>query len=156
MPSPAQISEEFKWEHVDWLLVNEGEAQQLLDAFPSEVGLNSDPQTSEKIPSTVQGSYGLLNHLASQKSFVKTNIVCTLGPSGVLASFYTESSAVEIIYEPGIRIPTSEVRDTTGAGDCWTGFFAAGLMQWYSSNIHQTNKKQLGKLLKRCNQVSAC
>ena len=56
-----------------------------------------------------------------------------------------------MIYEQGISIPKDEVRDTTGAGDCWTGYFVAGLMSQPTTSF---TEDKLSALLRRCNQVS--
>jgi sugar/nucleoside kinase (ribokinase family) len=39
----------------------------------------------------------------------------------------TDHEHTQIIYEFGVQI--KEVNDATGAGDCWTGYLVAGLME---------------------------
>ena len=39
----------------------------------------------------------------------------------------TDDEHIQIIYEPGVQI--KEVKNTTGVGDCWTGYLVAGLME---------------------------
>src|ERR1700691_4876849 len=65
MPTPTQISYEIKWEHVDWLVVNEGEAQQLLDAFPApSFVLSPETQLLGDSPSSALRSSRLISRLA--------------------------------------------------------------------------------------------
>lgn len=157
MPSSTIISTEMKWEYVDWLVVNEGEAQQLLNSFchfstPDLYSGNCQSQLLFDLPDCAIRSSVLLSQLACQASFKNVNIVCTLGSSGVLASLLSAMGDRQVIYEPAV--PVKNVVDTTGAGDCWTGYLAAGLMdikakQW-TVNL---DKEQAHKLLRRCNQV---
>jgi ribokinase len=151
MPTPTQISTEMKWEHVDWLVVNEGEAQQLLKALCYSSSLEkSQSQSPSDTPDAALRSSLLLSQLASQTSFKNVNIVCTLGAAGVVAS-YLSVTGRQVIYEPGI--PANNVVDTTGAGDCWTGYLAVGLM---AIKPHTTlDKGHVHMLLRRCNQVPA-
>jgi ribokinase len=158
MPTPTQISYEIKWEHVDWLVVNEGEAQQLLDAFPApSLVLSPETQLLGDSPSSALRSSRLISRLASQSSFKNINIVCTLGPLGVVAHLPSATKggdSTQIIYEPGV--PTREVRDTTGAGDCWTGYLVAGLMELEvksASPSTDLDREDVRRLLRRCNQV---
>jgi ribokinase len=150
MPTPAQISNEMKWEHIDWLVVNEGEAQQLLDVFPYSY------PTSRKLPGNVPDSAlhssVLILRLASQPSFKKVNIVCTLGPLGVLVhlSSATKDGDTPFIYDFGVP---AKVRDTTGAGDCWTGYLVGGLMELEATASTDLYEEDVRQLLKRCNQV---
>lgn len=157
-PSPmltsAQISKEMKWDQIDWLVVNEGEAQQLLDAFPAP----SQPETnlSEDI---LDSASRLISRLASQPLFKNVNVVCTLGPLGVIAHLpcATKAQVTQVIHEAGV--PTKETRDTTGAGDCWTGYLVAGLMELeekYASvpAAARLDEEDIRRLLRRCNQVS--
>ena len=148
MLTPAQISSEFKWEYVDWLIVNEGEARELVGVFdpisPTEIDALPEGLV---VPASVRPSAILLDRLRSQPKLATTNIICTLGPSGALLC----TSTRRMIYEQGISIPKDKIRDTTGAGDCWTGYFVAGLMS--QPTISFTEDK-LSALLRRCNQVS--
>lgn len=160
MPTPAQISHDIEWEHIDWLVVNEGEAQQLLDAFSaaSHVIL-PEAQIPEGAPASVLRSSELLSRLTSRPSFKKVNIMCTLGPLGVLARLpsATMGDDTQVIYEPGA--PTKEVRDTTGAGDCWTGYLVAGLMELEEKSTSESillERGDIHRLLKKCNQVRRC
>jgi ribokinase len=157
MPTSAQISSEMKWEHVDWLVMNEGEVQQLLDAFStSSSASQTEMQHSINVPDSCLRSSALILRLASQPLFENVNIVCTLGPLGVLAHLpsITKDGESNIIHEPGV--PTTELRDTTGAGDCWTGYLVAGLMELEVKTASVSNnldKTVACHLLRRCNQV---
>jgi len=70
MPTPAQISSEMKWEHIDWLVVNEGEVQQL----PTS---SSASQTETwhfiNVPDSCLCSSALILQLASQPLFENVN-----------------------------------------------------------------------------------
>ncbi|KAI0289989.1 Ribokinase-like protein [Russula brevipes] len=107
-PMPADTQlRAFPWLALSWLIVNEGEADGLLHA------IRGNPDGPE--------------HFAS------TSVVCTLGAAGVLASLCGQR---EMLYVPAVALE-GNVRDTTGAGDCFTGYFVTGLMQ--------TGNKQLSK-----------
>jgi ribokinase len=151
IPTPTQILHEIDWGCIDWLIVNEGEAQQLLDAFPA-----SSPTSPPEIhlPGSVSYSLNLISRLASQPSFKGVNIICTLGPLGVLGHLRTKDGGAQLIYEPGVS--ENEVRDTTGAGDCWTGYLVAGLMELEAKSISvftNWDKDDFPRLLRTCNQV---
>ncbi|KAI0033629.1 Ribokinase-like protein, partial [Vararia minispora EC-137] len=112
-PSPMPSDNElraFPWPSITYLLINEGEAQTLIRAF------NADAVSSAS--STVRA-------LSSLLAFSATTIVCTLGGSGVLAAI---PGTLQQLYIPASSLQGT-VRDTTGAGDCFTGYFVAGLMR---------------------------
>ncbi|KAG6819784.1 hypothetical protein H0H93_008699 [Arthromyces matolae] len=121
-PSPMLSSSEiteFPWEKIGWLIVNAGEARDLYTAFSKHGPLETSP-----------GETLLL--LSALPALQATNIICTLGKDGVTAfipAFHRTGSG-----EPFIRLPAAElrgtVRDTTGAGDCFTGYFVRGLMDF--------------------------
>jgi ribokinase len=155
MPTSSQIANEMKWEHIDWLLVNEGEAQQLLDIIPAPLAIS---KTTTKLPGNVPDSVlhpcELILRLASRPSFRRVNIVCTLGPLGVLAQLPSAPGDTQIIYEPAVL--TTKVKDTTGAGDCWTGYLVAGLMKLETISDSELDMDGIRRLLRRCNQVRRC
>jgi len=158
MLTPAQILNEMKWELINWLVVNEGEAQQILDVLPTSA-FASHPTNSLQgnASDSVLRSCKLISRLASHPSFKSINIVCTLGPLGVLAcltSAITDGDT-QIIHELGV--PITEVRDTTGAGDCWTGYLVAGLMELQvmtSPSSTSLDVEDIRQLLRRCNQAA--
>ncbi|KZV66055.1 Ribokinase-like protein [Peniophora sp. CONT] len=135
-PSPMPADDElraFPWDCVSYLLVNEGEASALLRAFSG----SSASQGTELKPVMPAGQIGepnlkvleeakeTLRALIYLPAFSKTTVVCTLGGAGVLAALPSNTS--ESLYLPAVKLEGT-TRDTTGAGDCFTGYFVAGLM----------------------------
>jgi len=125
LPSPDEIRE-FPWHKVDWLIVNEAEAEGLYLSMSSmELG-TSPPSMSTR---------DLLILLSDQPLFKKMNIVCTLGADGVLAFISTfhrsmiAHKASSFIHLPAAKLQ-GDIRDSTGAGDCFTGYFVRGLMEF--------------------------
>ena len=124
LPSADEIRE-FPWHKVNWLVVNETEAEGL---YLSIMG------KEKSTPSLFASPREVLNLLSAQPLFKETNIVCTLGADGVLAfipKFHrpiTTSITPSFIYLPAAKL-RGEIRDSTGAGDCFTGYFVQGLME---------------------------
>ena len=134
-PSPlptAEQTREFPWEKLSWLIVNEGEARDLL----TSVG---DPQTvdvielvllSEGTPedkAVVCSAHAIGSKLANHPTFKDVDIVCTLGSVGLVAFVSLTQGGKKAFYLPSARLD-GPVVDTTGAGDCFTGYFVSGLM----------------------------
>ncbi|KAF7377507.1 Ribokinase [Mycena sanguinolenta] len=119
MPTPEELKT-FPWHQLTWLVVNSGEALALCKALGLEV---PDPSTSA---SAVDVAKPLLSRLSS--GMPTTNVVCTLGADGVLAQFTLFNSKSEPVYLPAAKLQGT-TRDTTGAGDCFTGYMVAGLMR---------------------------
>ncbi|KAH8102029.1 Ribokinase-like protein, partial [Cristinia sonorae] len=116
MPSPSQLRE-LPWSAVNWLIVNEGEAQSLFDALRGEV-VDSEEALSR--------AHLLLESLRALPGFSSSvGLVCTLGSLGVMV---LPSGSVKAIYVPALKL-NRPVVDTTGAGDCFTGYFVAGFMK---------------------------
>ncbi|KAI0340021.1 Ribokinase-like protein [Trametopsis cervina] len=120
-PSPlpnADQLRQFPWDSLTWLIVNEGEARGLLDALDI---------------AAADGDIGdVLWLLYASPPFAHTHIICTMGARGVAAVLSQSTSAsaeADIIYVPAASLDPDSVRDTTGAGDCFTGYFVAGLME---------------------------
>jgi ribokinase len=119
-PSPMPTPEELKgfpWRYLTWLIVNSGEALDLCKALDLEVP-NVGASTSASV---VDMGKSLLSCLSSHLS--TTNVVCTLGADGVLAQFISQRP----VHLPAAKLQGA-TRDTTGAGDCFTGYMVAGLM----------------------------
>ena len=133
-PSPlptAVQTREFPWEKLTWLIVNEGEARDLL----TSVG---DPQTVDAIelvlPSegapedktVVRSAHAIGSKLANHPTFKGVNIICTLSSVGLVA-FLSLDGGKKAFYLPSAKLD-GPVVDTTGAGDCFTGYFVSRLM----------------------------
>jgi ribokinase len=115
-PSPMLTPDElraFPWSDLDWLIVNEGEIQDLLRAF----GAAGEPGSAE----------GSIKALYESGTFDrKVKVVCTLGAEGVM--WAVDGKGEEIGRLPAGKL-SKGVKDTTGAGDCFLGYLTAGLMR---------------------------
>lgn len=128
MPSDAQLHS-FPWTKLSWLIVNQGEAENLLRVIGedsinqgNEAGYHADWPNDDAL----RVAFSTFNRLSHSRALASTAIVCTLGAAGVLASIQTPK---ETFYLPAATLQ-GDVRDTTGAGDCFTGYFVADLMQF--------------------------
>ena len=146
LPSPPEIRE-FPWHKVDWLIVNETEAEGLYLSMSGMEGTPPSISTRE-----------VLILLSAQPLFKETNIVCTLGADGVLAcipTFHRPITAASLIYLPAATLQ-GEIRDSTGAGDCFTGYFVQGLMEFGPDAVVGKDIKEpdITQMLKRSVYVS--
>ena len=127
MPLDTQLNA-FPWVALSWLIVNAGEAESLLRAIR---GNHQYHDAEEEYPvdwpddNDIRHAFSRLNGLCRGEHLASTNIVCTLGAAGVLVSI---RGLGEILYFPA-AVLEGNVGDTTGAGDCFTGYFVACLMQ---------------------------
>jgi ribokinase len=155
-PSPLPSEEEirgFPWDRIDWLIVNETEAEGLYDSI---AGLSS-PRRNRL------ATKELVFRLSENIAFRETNIVCTLGADGVLAfvpTFHrpkTVHDAPSFIHLPAARL-VGDVKDTTGAGDCFTGYLVQGLMEYgpLGKVGEGIQEQDIARILKICIQVSFC
>ncbi|KAG6908924.1 hypothetical protein DXG01_002703 [Tephrocybe rancida] len=150
MPSAQEINN-FPWGKVDWLIVNEGEAKDLHTALS---GLDLLPGNQAKSPMEV------LPLLSACPALATTNIICTQGKDGVSAfipAFHgrnTGHGTPSFLHVPA-AVLQGTVRDTTGAGDCFTGYFVQGLMELGSQAKpeHGMAEQDLTSILKACVQV---
>ena len=151
-PSPIPADAElhaFPWTALSWLIVNEGEAKSLLRMIGGKPMIH---KVKEGYPvnwpddNDLRLAFSTLNELRQSERLVSTGVVCTLGAAGVLASI---CGLKEILYFPAAALEGS-VRDTTGAGDCFAGYFVAGLMEFRNS---QPSKDEAVGLLRLCVQV---
>ncbi|KDR80478.1 hypothetical protein GALMADRAFT_136953 [Galerina marginata CBS 339.88] len=146
LPSAAEIRD-FPWGKVDWLIVNEAEARELYQATAG---------SRAKAPGSLS-TRELVFLLSAEPSFSTTNIVCTLGGDGVLVfvpRFHrpkTEHEAPSFLYLPAAKL-LGDVRDTTGAGDCFTGYFVQGLMELGANAEvgNHINEHDIAQILKTC------
>ncbi|XAO25597.1 hypothetical protein I312_104425 [Cryptococcus bacillisporus CA1280] len=118
MLTPSQLRE-FPWKHLSWLIVNEGELGDLLLAF----GSSANPGEAKADKLQARASAGILELHENEYFSKNVGIICTLGAKGIL---YYEPGK-EVGYLPAARLQ-NPVKDTTGAGDCFAGYFVAGLM----------------------------
>jgi ribokinase len=153
LPGPAEI-DNFPWQKVDWLIVNEGEALDLYNAL-------THTNTTASSTSESQPIRELINGLSKQPSLCKTNIICTLGKDGVLAfipAFHKSKSSQDtstFLYLPAAKLQGT-IRDTTGAGDCFTGYFVEGLMEFgaHAKIGSEIQEEDIAQILKVCVQVN--
>jgi ribokinase len=130
-PSPMLTKDQlrvFPWSDVSWLIVNEGEIQDLLHAF----GISSSSNPATQSP----GAQDRVNEdkvvddfkaLANSELFRgKVRIVCTLGAQGLM--WATDGQASDVSRKGAGKLK-NPVKDTTGAGDCFLGYLTAGLMR---------------------------
>lgn len=134
---------EFPWSKLTWLIVNEGEASDLNNVLTPAETLSAPPSD---FPYASLSAYPVLLRLS--RCIPTTNIVCTLGGAGVMA--HVPSFRGPPLYLPAAKLQGS-VRDTTGAGDCFTGYMVAGLMQLGDAVL---TPDALTIILRRCVQVS--
>ncbi|KAG5642176.1 hypothetical protein DXG03_003439 [Asterophora parasitica] len=154
MPSSSQIKS-FPWDRVDWLIVNEGEAEDLYNALSESHGRRGAS------PAVSRSHRELLSILSAQPAFATTNIICTLGKDGVLAfipAFHrprTAHEAPSFMHFPAATLQGT-IRDTTGAGDCFAGYFVQGLMEFgpHARVGREIREHDVAKVLKTCVQVS--
>ncbi|GAA5863510.1 hypothetical protein JCM3774_006506 [Rhodotorula dairenensis] len=106
MPSQDRLLE-LTWTDVDWLLINEGEGHDLLLAYQAtkeEEQAMDAQQLLLKLRDTLGGT---------------VSIVMTLGARGALALLPDNT----LVSAPAGKV-VGGVKDTTGAGDCFTGYLA--------------------------------
>jgi ribokinase len=164
MLTPEELRS-FPWDDLSWLIVNEGELMDLLEAFKSAPGSGSESR-SRSGPSTGAGAgngsekpleeraEGLMQALHTSDGFSKeVSIICTFGAEGI--TYFQPPSAssssggngppagVKTGHLPAAKLERP-LKDTTGAGDCFAGYFAAGLMRG----------EELEEVLKNCLTVS--
>ncbi|KAG6900376.1 hypothetical protein C0993_011726 [Termitomyces sp. T159_Od127] len=150
MPSFQEVKD-FPWDKIDWLIVNETEAEDLYKIFSGhESTVNLGKSCSE-----------ILLLLSAQPALATTNVICTLGKDGVLAfipAFHQQQSedhAPSFIQLPA-AVLQGTTRDTTGAGDCFTGYFVQGLMEFgpQAKPGHGIEESDIVNILKTCVQAA--
>lgn len=145
-PSPlptAEQTREFPWGKLTWLIVNEGEARDLLtsvgDSHAVEaIELVLPPEGAPRDQTAVCSAHAVGSKLASHPTFKSVDIVCTLGSVGLVAFVsLAQDAGKKALYLPSAKLD-GPVVDTTGAGDCFTGYFVSGLM-----GLKQSHKEDL-------------
>lgn len=120
-PSPfSENLRELKTNEIDYLILNEIEAFQMLDLY-SEVAIPDIDDISQQ------------KYLAAQlsKKYPKTNIVLTLGKYGSI--FANKNTMIKQ------NAFTTNIVDTTGAGDTYLGYFIAEIS--LGTSIEQAMEK---------------
>jgi len=151
-PSPLPTAEQtrgFPWEKLTWLIVNEGEARDLLTSVGEPhtvdvIELEIPPEGTPEDWTAIRSAHTIGSKLVSHLKFKGINIICTLGSVGLVA-FVTLAQGVKnsALYLPVAKLD-GPVVDTTGAGDCFTGYFVSGLM-----NLGQGRREDLVGVLNR-------
>jgi ribokinase len=129
-PSPMPDAEQLQaipWNLIDWLLLNEGEAVDIAQAMVGDAPAPMTVRTEACLPAQAQTALQVLSQLQSHPALAKVNYVCTLGALGVLV-FQQTQEGPHIAYHPAAPL-RNPLKDTTGAGDCFAGYFVAGLMR---------------------------
>lgn len=141
-PSPMLTLEQlevFEWDKLDWLLINEGEGQDLVAALSGST-TNSSTDSSEEI----------LSKLRETKLGSLTGIIMTRGADGVMAGLKNGD-----IVTAGAGTVVGGVKDTTGAGDCFTGYFATLLSTLpKGSQLESTKLRQILEI--SCQAAAMC
>ena len=135
-PSPlpaAKQTREFPWGKLSWLIVNEGEARGLLMGVGEPHSVDTielviPPEGAPEHHTVIVSAHAIGSKLSSHPTFKGVNIICTLGPVGLIAFVsLVRDVGRQALYLPAAKLHSSVV-DTTGAGDCFTGYFVSGLM----------------------------
>ena len=155
-PSPlptAEQTQKFPWRKLKWLIVNEGEARDLLTSVGEPhtadvIELEIPPEGTPEDWTAIRSAHTTGSKLVSHPKFKGINIICTLGSVGLVA-FVTLAQGVRnsALYLPVAKLD-GPVVDTTGAGDCFTGYFVSGLM-----NMGQGRMEDLVGVLRRSIKV---
>lgn len=163
LPSPKEIRD-FPWHLIHWLIVNEAETLGLYSALTSERQPHpQSPLARTPTPPKSMPKRELICKLAAHPKFENTNIICTLGADGVMAFLPTFHRPKTIHETPSfMHLPAARllggVKDSTGAGDCFTGYFVQGLMEFGQDAKVGVNIKEhdIARMLKTCVHVSVC
>eukprot|EP00842_Homolaphlyctis_polyrhiza_P003905 jgi/Hompol1/4515/HPOL_003682-RA len=122
-PCPSDLVKSIPLDKIDILVVNTTEAESLAHQFATSLALSSADiciQLMNKLPCL-------------------TILVITLGPDGAVAGYRAPGAApLTVSVSPSRRV---NVKDTTGAGDTFVGYFCASLVKQLSS-IKSTTKLQ--------------
>lgn len=170
MPSADQLRT-FPWHQVDWLIVNEGELGDIAGSvFDSSASVEPDVRTAvdslteasahdrvdeQAAIKVAQSLHSFLPQLAESQSKRTVNIICTLGAKGVLY-VRSSTSGAAIVRRLAAAKLLRPIRDTTGAGDCFMGYLAAGLMRLQSEGKSADDEEAFEGVVKRCLTVSSC
>lgn len=116
MLSTAEV-QQFPWAGIDALIVNEGEAEELLAAFGASAPAGSN----------------FADALARVDAFARVSwLVVTRGGRGVTAAIQLDPATSTARESFDLGAAPASVRDTTGAGDTFAGYLVSGIMQLHS------------------------
>ncbi|KAF9988814.1 hypothetical protein BGZ75_008440 [Mortierella antarctica] len=148
-PSPmtAELPKEYPLHLVDYLLINEIEAQGLYSF------LTAPKSDSESISSashiTASESFPVL-----EKAYERiSGIIITLGGDGLVARFRINAEDTNM-KEFRMGIVKGEVVNTTGAGDTFSGYFVANLVRNQEQN-KRFSEEQLKAALEEASQAAS-
>lgn len=143
-PSPLPTRDElrsWKWDELDVLIVNQGEAADLIAAL-SEGEAGSDKEEPEET----------MRRLSSIESMRQLPwIVMTLGARGVLASLKSSGERTLISQPPH---KPKQVRDTTGAGDTFAGYLVSSVAMLGGKGL-PAEREVVEKCLRRAGVAAA-
>ncbi|KAF9104295.1 hypothetical protein BGX27_010146 [Mortierella sp. AM989] len=134
-PSPMteKLPEEYPMHLVDYLLINEIEAQELHSYLTAKAGSTLSSSSSHI---TASESFPVLEKAYPQIS----GIIITLGGDGLVARFRIKEEDNEL-KEFRMGIVKNEIVNTTGAGDTFTGYFVANLVRNQELNARFTEEQ---------------
>ncbi|KAI8334855.1 Ribokinase-like protein [Choanephora cucurbitarum] len=132
-PLTKGILKEFPFDKVTVLVVNEHEAEALLNELNQE---------SKKGAQGLDLANELLNTFENMQG-----VILTLGGEGVVAKFRQKDKYQEY----RLAAKKVAVKDTTGAGDTFVGFFLAGLLRDQSEELF----KRVERALEEANTASS-
>ena len=156
-PSPMLSTKQlqsFPLDKLDWLIVNQGEMATIYDSLVGKEA-QIDPEAEDSPDVVIENAKRLFKKLGN-----RTNILCTIGGQGVI---YVRSTSDSEDEEPKSgHLPAAKllnpIKDTTGAGDCFMGFFAAGMSRIARSDGFKSESnvsdEEFEGVLKTCLTVS--
>lgn len=114
-PAPATPLDEKLIQATDYLIVNEIELNMIYE-------MTQKTQKNQKEPKALNVDPNIGRLLAIKAQYNLDGVICTLGKAGVIGCHKDEVHEID-------AISVEKIIDTTGAGDCFVGFFTAMLMQ---------------------------
>ncbi|GAA5901460.1 putative ribokinase [Sporobolomyces salmoneus] len=138
-PSPMLTKEQlegFEWDELDWLIINEGEGEELVKVLAPNAA----------------NAEGILRSLREKLKGL-TGIIMTMGSQGVQADL---KDGKRIVSVGAGKVEEGGVKDTTGAGDCFTGYFAT-LLSTLPRGSSPLKENKLEEILKiSCQAAAMC
>lgn len=125
--APFRVPEAGQWELIDVLVVNETELAGLLAAEEGRAGLPDGVDG----PDAIDGADGADRARAEAEEAARGLLGARPGPRALVVTL-GEAGAVAVEAGGGVHVvaaPRVDALDTVGAGDCVTGWLAAGLAE---------------------------